>query len=237
MIIDVKELIYYLEIQRGSVISVVGSGGKTTLISKLADTLKDVCRVCVGATTHMEYPNHPYLFLKEDVLENKSFSLEKGLFYAADGVDSSKKKISGFSSDILNFAKENSDVILLESDGSHRRPLKGWADYEPVVLDETSMTIGVIPSHMFGQVLTEENVHRFPYFTQITGAKPGDIFTKDHAAALISHKDGLFKCAKGEKVLFFSQATNDERIDHANDVLDLDSFDWIDKIIIGSFFE
>ncbi len=48
MQIHIKELIYYLGLHTGSVVSVVGSGGKTTLITALARELSQRCRVCVA---------------------------------------------------------------------------------------------------------------------------------------------------------------------------------------------
>ena len=255
MVIDMRELIYYLGIGRGSVVSVVGSGGKTTLIDGMARWLGQRCRVCVGASTKMHFPtNGARVILEKDLQEVHPVMTAPGIIYAGDEAvtadavhiqsqddkvyskpqgDEIHTKLHGFSEAVMRWARRYTDVILIEADGAHTRPLKGWAEYEPVIPKETTMTIGVVPVYLVGKKLTEEVVHRFPYFTAITGARPGDILEISHMVSLISHPDGLFGKAVGEKVLFFSQVNSRQGEDTANAIVDSGSFDWIEKIVIG----
>ena len=61
--------------------------------------------------------------------------------------------------------------VFLEADGSKQRPLKGWSSYEPVILKETTTTIGVLPISVIGQKIDETTIHRLPLFLELTDAQ------------------------------------------------------------------
>ena len=238
LVINIRELIFYLNIHIGSVISVVGSGGKTTLISALAQELSKRCRVCVAASTKMKYPgegNCDRLILRGSPQMLKPVTAP-GIYYVADE-EVPGHKLHGFSQDMVDWARANTDVLLIEADGSRTLPLKGWSDYEPVVVRETDTTIGVMPVFLLGRPVNPTNIHRFEAFSNITGAKPGDTLTAEHMVRLIDSPDGLFGKAAGEKVLFFSQVYDDVQEAMANAIVDAGEFSFIDKIVIGCIYE
>ena len=120
MLIHVKELIYYLGLHVGSVVSVVGSGGKTTLIDVLAKELAGRCRVCVAATTKMKYPGEGLgpLVLKESLAAAKP-PKAPGIYYIADELTGTGK-MHGFSQELADWALKHTDILLIEADGSHK---------------------------------------------------------------------------------------------------------------------
>jgi probable selenium-dependent hydroxylase accessory protein YqeC len=120
------------------------------------------------------------------------------------------------------------DVVLIEGDGSRELPLKGWAEYEPVVPRFTCITAGLIPIKPLGMPVTEKIIHRLPQFCALTGAKQGDILAPEHLAAVIegpaepgSGIRSLFSAARGRKLLFFNQAENAEELDQCFEVVRL----------------
>ena len=234
MLIDIRELIYYLGLHIGSVVSVVGSGGKTTLIGELAAELSKRCRVCVAASTKMKYPGKEAasVILKGNL--SMALPLEQpGIYYIADE-QVPGHKLHGFSEEMVRWARENTDILLIEADGSHTLPLKGWADYEPVVIPETQITVGVMPVYLLGQPAGPENIHRFPLFSELTGVQEGECLTREHLIRAIADPKGLFGKAVGEKVLFFSQVMDEAMEDEANAIAGDPRLDFIDKIVIGS---
>lgn len=234
MKIDTRELIFYMGLSRGSVVSVVGSGGKTTFIETLAKTLAQRSRVCVAASTKMRCPKEEdgvTVILKDSPKMRESI-VQPGMYYMADECLPGGK-LHGFSSEMMAWAKENTDIILIEADGSRQRPLKGWADYEPVIPEETMLTVGIMPVYVLGKMVDDTIVHRLPYFTEITGAKAGDVITKEHLIRAIIHPKGLFGKAKGEKMLFFSQVDDDTSEALANEIAEDERLNFIEKIIIG----
>lgn len=98
MKLNLDHLINELQIGKGSVVSVIGSGGKTTLVEGLAEVLKGKYRVCIATSTKMGvprsgtyscmfFPGSPYL---EEPVD------QPGIYYAADEIVEGKK-LHGFS--------------------------------------------------------------------------------------------------------------------------------------------
>ena len=234
MLLNIEAVIAELDLHKGSIVSVVGSGGKTTLIETLAEALCTQYRVCVAASTHMRVPPadvHRHLILKDQSGLSNPCSLP-GIYYAADALVPGGK-LSGFSPEMVQWAQTHTDIILIEADGSRSLPLKGWAEYEPVVIRETQMTIGVMPLFLLGQPVGPHNVHRFELFSQLTGAKDGDMLTCGHIVAAITGSRGLFAKAIGKKAMFFSQVNTPE-LKEAAALIAAKLRPDIDPVIIGS---
>lgn len=204
-----------ISIKEGEVISVVGSGGKTTLIYNLAEEFKEA-KVLISTTTKMMKPREnqvDYFYC----LDNDDVKNEKGrTFIASEMVN--ENKVSGDSLRIKEYIKEF-DYSLVESDGSKRKPLKGWNDNEPVVLSETTKTIGIIPMHIIGEKVSEENIHRVEIFNSICGTKLGDEISLEVIADIISNTNGLFKNSIGEKILFLNRIEGEKSRDMALELL------------------
>lgn len=235
---EINDLIRDLGLRAGSVVSVVGSGGKTTLIQSLALELSRQYRVCVAASTKMKDPlaedGKCYRILK-DSLKGQTPPKKPGIYYVADE-QLPGPKLHGFSMDLADWALKNTDVILIEADGSRTLPLKGWAEHEPVVIKETQITIGVMPVYVLGMKADEQIIHRFPIFSRLTGVKMGEPLTREHLIRAIARPDGLFGKAVGEKVLYFSQISSETMAEEANTIAGDPRLDFIDKIILGSRF-
>ncbi|MCL2699647.1 MAG: selenium cofactor biosynthesis protein YqeC [Defluviitaleaceae bacterium] len=172
-----------LGLRTGDVVSVVGAGGKTTLIFRLARELAELgSKVLVATTTRMYFPESTpcgVCFLSGEPDENGKATPHAGLGKACGRFD----------------------YTLIEADGAKGKPLKGWADYEPVIIPETTKTVGVLNLGPLerGERAAPENIHRPDEYARLTGSKPGDIITIGHMRAVVS--DGMFKNAAGEKIL------------------------------------
>jgi probable selenium-dependent hydroxylase accessory protein YqeC len=69
------------------------------------------------------------------------------------------------------------DVVLVEADGSRRRPIKGTADHEPALPDAATLVVAVANVHALGTPVDEEHVHRPEVFSDLTGVGPGQSIT------------------------------------------------------------
>ena len=112
------------------IISVIGSGGKTTYIHELKDQYVSQGKtVLMCTTTHM--------LIEEDTLVDPSLDeiMDRiqiyGHCHAGNRYDD--KKISALDSNLLNQLKKMVDVILIEADGSKHLPLKYPNENEPVI--------------------------------------------------------------------------------------------------------
>jgi hypothetical protein len=170
--------------QGRQVVSIVGSGGKTTLMWRLAYSLVATgARVLVSTTTKIRPPT------EKDLLPGIA---------VAGTVNETTGKLEAPPFDELRALCACFDYAFLEADGSAGKPLKAWAAYEPVVYDYTTMTIAVLPL-CSGMTIEPATVHRLPLFTLTAGVAQGEAITTAHLARII--QGGLFYRSYGTKVL------------------------------------
>ena len=133
------------------IIAVVGSGGKTTLIKKLAEQYRAEGKsVLVTTTTHM--------FIEEDTLltddaDNILRALEES-GYAMAGIPAGIK-FRALSPETFRAVCAQADVVLVEADGSKHMPLKFPNATEPVIPENTDEIIVVCGLNALGQKAKE----------------------------------------------------------------------------------
>jgi len=158
-------------VQHGEVISLVGAGGKTTLMFALARELTLHEGVVVTTTTTKIFPpsssDTSYVLVSEDENEIRDFILRKGYEYGHITVVSEKVnssgKLKGINVEQVKMLRELGVVtfIIIEADGAARRPLKAPdTDYEPVIPQDTTLVIPVVGIDVLGCELNEEHVFR-----------------------------------------------------------------------------
>jgi molybdenum cofactor cytidylyltransferase len=84
-------------------------------------------------------------------------------------------------------------AIIVEADGSKKRPFKAPAPYEPVIPGSTSLAVPVVGLDVLGQPLTEVHVHRPEQVARLAQVSPGEPVTADVVARVIAHADGGLK--------------------------------------------
>jgi probable selenium-dependent hydroxylase accessory protein YqeC len=117
-----------------------------------------------------------------------------------------------------------SDLVLIEGDGSRTLPLKGWADHEPVVPSLTTVTVGVLPLWPLGKPVSAEIVHRIERFCALSGASPGETLKTEHLARVIAgggREKSLFSDARGGKILLLNQIEDEASLDCARELVSL----------------
>lgn len=139
------------------IISFVGAGGKTTLLYRLASELGQMgYKVLITTTTKMFLP-------EEDFYEWGNSEGLKAMFEFLDVVVTGCRydtgKITGIPIAEYEKLHEMADVILVEADGSNRRPVKVPAAHEPVLFPGSDMVVGVIGMRSIGMKI-EDAAHR-----------------------------------------------------------------------------
>lgn len=207
---NIKEWTQVLNIHPGSVISVVGCGGKTTLVKSFAKELSERYKIGVATTTKMHQPRvgqYRELFVRH-IHECMEPLTDNGIYYFTDEIVY-EDKLHDLGAYMAAQAKAYTDILLIEADGSKERPLKGWSDTEPVILEDTTVTIGILTLTELGKPATKRNVHRMNFFEKQTGTKEGEIVTEAHLSQMVNHKSAMFKYSKTKKVLFINQIDTD----------------------------
>ncbi len=172
-----------LNIKPGA-LTIIGSGGKTSLLLTLANELSCKGRVIVMTTTKMYLPTEMPIVFSSDVAE-LSDALAKNNVICV-GAHTVQSKLC--QPDIpISVLKDMCDYLLVEGDGSKRLPLKAHAYYEPVIPPENDRTLLVAGALGIGGTI-ENNVHRPELFCSLCDALISDEATPERIARVINHE-------------------------------------------------
>ena len=206
---SVKGLRDALEIRPKEVISLVGAGGKTTLMFALARELTQKGKAVITSTTTMIFlPSSSEttgVFVSRDEDEIVDFVLKsagtKGRITIGSELLPDCPKVKGVSFLMVSRLIELPHVshIVIEADGASQRPLKAPnPEYEPVIPSCTTMVIPVVGIDALGSPLSEEQVFRSEIASRLTGVPLGEVVTADTIARLVLHQSGLARGTPAE---------------------------------------
>lgn len=118
-------------IEKNEIITVVGAGGKTSLINYFANFYRDKLKVLLTTTTKIYVPNdYDNIIITIDGTVIPSIC--HGITVCGSYINNENKLVS-IDSSILDEIVDQFDLVLIEGDGSKRKKLKGWNAKEPVV--------------------------------------------------------------------------------------------------------
>jgi len=180
-----------------SAIAFVGAGGKTAAIFQLARELPHP--VIVTATTHLLIDN---IGLADshwigEKLENLAGLEEnlRGVMLVTGPVDGDRT--TGLNATLISrlcdLSISHSLPLLIEADGSRKRPLKAPADHEPVIPDWVDAVVVVAGLTGLGKPLTEEFVHRPELFALLSGLNVGETISPENLVRVLTHPGGGLK--------------------------------------------
>lgn len=201
------------QITSGDVVSIVGAGGKSSLMYRLAEEARcSGLGVLITTSTRLFIPK-PDQYDAID-LSGSAFSEistnEAGI-YVAGVPDSESGKMRGISAVQIDDCKNKFNLIFIEADGSARKPLKGWKDTEPVIFPQTTVTIGVLDIQTVGQVINNDLVHRLDHFLALTGSVEGQKVSLSHLETTVTDRKGLFSKAQGKQQLLVNKVESMEQ--------------------------
>lgn len=163
--------------------SVIGSGGKTTLLRELARELSaEGAKVVLATSTRiLPFADVPTVGGTDEEEVRRALA-EGGVACVGEGAEKGK-----LAAPAIGFERLASlaDHVLVEADGSRRLPLKAHAAWEPVVPPKTARTVLVVGASGFGRPIGEA-VHRPGLFCRITGCAEGDVATPGAVARVIA---------------------------------------------------
>ncbi|MDO4961823.1 MAG: selenium cofactor biosynthesis protein YqeC [Eubacteriales bacterium] len=145
------------------VISVVGAGGKTTLIHLLADKFmlesgrpdigNSPASVLITTTTHMYIEQGADLSCDRDLICGKL--RQGGIVMAGSPCISEPRKLGRLPSDVFRVAAAHAGLTLIEADGAKHFPAKYPAENEPVIIPETNLIIIVMGLKSIGKKIKD----------------------------------------------------------------------------------
>lgn len=182
-----------------SVICLVGAGGKTSALFKLAHELisSQTPRILVTATSHLgtwQIPLADHHIIANETLDLKNLP-SKGVILVTGEIEEDRTKpVSKTILDQLNaYSNKESSPLLIEADGSRQKPLKAPAEHEPPIPAFADVVIHVSGLSALNKALDENNVHRANTFAELTGLSMGDVLTTDSLIKYLAHGSGALK--------------------------------------------
>jgi probable selenium-dependent hydroxylase accessory protein YqeC len=195
-------LIEALALKEREVVSLVGSGGKTTLMFRLAkDLLRKGRNVVTTTTTKILEPSREEsstLCVDSDEARLKEFVCDRigrdhHITIAGERIGMGKLK--GISPDLVTelSALPRIDYILVEADGASGRPVKAPREKEPVIPSCTTLVVAIAGMDGIGAELTEENAFQPERISRLTGIPMGGRLTDEAMVVLMTHPEGVWK--------------------------------------------
>ncbi|MDO8692138.1 MAG: selenium cofactor biosynthesis protein YqeC [Dehalococcoidia bacterium] len=185
----------------GEVISLVGAGGKTTLMYALAKEMARDGRLAVTTTTTKilapSAEESDLLFLDEE--ENLLYRVAacRGHRRVVTAVRRSlgSGKLEGVSSEFVDQLSllGGFSGIIVEADGAARCSLKAPNATEPVIPESTTVVIAVSGMEKLGCPLDYDHVFRAEIAADLLGIPLGSVMGPEEIAKLITHPRGIAK--------------------------------------------
>lgn len=220
-------IIEQLSLTGKGIISLIGAGGKTSLMFQLAkDLAESKKRVLTTTTTKIFMPERndsPETIFADsiDAFINKCKNRLQSYshFSAGSRYDARLGKVIGFIPETIDqlWQADLFDWIIVEADGAKRRPLKATGPHEPVLPSRTSAIALVVGLDAVGRPLDGDHVHRAEIFSINTRCPIGSIIDEQAVATAI-----MFEIKKSKTLIrpirtiaVLNKADTPERITYA----------------------
>ncbi|ADL12020.1 selenium cofactor biosynthesis protein YqeC [Acetohalobium arabaticum] len=219
-----------LGIRFGAAISLIGGGGKTTTMFRLAEELSLENRVITTTTTKIFKPPTNKI---DDLIICKDFDLllERLELSQAQLLTVAKKitvkdKLIGIDSCWVDKLKgaglSYAPIIIVEADGAACKDFKIPNQTEPVVPVSTNLLLPVVGSRLVGQQLNSHNLHRASLINTINSQFDiGQLITPELVVEILLGKAGydlLTKQQNYEVIPLINQVDTDPRYNFALEI-------------------
>lgn len=208
----------------GGIVSLVGAGGKTTLLFRLAKELAAAGESVLTTTTTKIFMPTPaqsaHVIIASEITEalRRTEALSPPALHvtAAAARDTETGKLIGFGPEAIEAFRKSGRFrwILVEADGASRRPLKAPADHEPVISEATGWLVAVVGLDAIGKPLTDAWVFRPERYAGLTGIPLGRSVTPESVSTALLHESGIMKgCPpNARRFAFLNKADREDRI-------------------------
>ena len=181
-------LFKYLQ-EKKHIVSLVGAGGKTTVMYQLAEHFASLGKkVLVTTTTHIFQPasNFAQSFAEVEAL------WQAGNYAVVGNIEAGTGKLTQLSVDVFETYSALADLVLVEADGAKRLPCKAPAENEPVLLPVSDTVIAVMGLDALHQPI-KEVCFRLEKVQEVLAVTPEHYLTEEDAVKLLLSEQGAFK--------------------------------------------
>lgn len=202
------------------VISLVGGGGKTSLMYHLADEFTQMGKkVIITTTTHIGLPKGFPVLLIRDRLEFSKFIWEYPAVMAGEMIEG--RKLKGITIDQIDRIRPYADVVLVESDGARQLPFKVPENHEPVLYPQSAVVIGCAGLDCLSQKMADQ-CFRLSTACRLLGKNPDDLITAADVATVLTSTAGSKKDVGTIPFrVVLNKADTPRRLEQGSEVLNL----------------
>ncbi len=195
--VTLDELAVALDVGPHEHVSLVGGGGKTTCLFALGRRLTG--RVILTTTTKMgrdRTEGLPVLFSPDD--STLLAKLDDHGVVLVWGVDAGHK-VLGVTPETCDRWFGIADHVVVEADGSRRRPFKAPRPFEPVVPTTTTLYVACVGADALGRVIADQ-CHRPLRVAALAGCSPYERLTPERLVRVLTSERGSRKnCPDGAR--------------------------------------
>lgn len=187
------------------VVSLVGAGGKSSILKKLADEIASTGkRVITTTTTHIlsnQATGHLVLNTDENsLLQEAGQAIDRYSHISVALCRETSGKLKGPGPELVARLAALADYTIVEADGAGGKPLKIPNATEPVIPPDTSLVMAVAGIDGLGRTV-EEAVFRAHLARALLDINPEDRVTPEILADLLNHPEGITKGSPDSAVL------------------------------------
>ncbi len=189
---------YKIEQANSCCIALLGGGGKTALLHKLAEEFAKyyttVLQTSLTKTAFHQLDN-PIILNEIDIDKLESLkSKTNPLFVIGEKI--TNKKLKGISETDLDRIRQQFDITIFECDGARNKPLKAHTKYDPVVPAFATNVVIIVGADVVNTKIHDGYVHRPELFCQMWNVKPDFQLDIDFIVRVLTSKKGYFSKLK-----------------------------------------
>jgi probable selenium-dependent hydroxylase accessory protein YqeC len=180
--------------------------------------------VVTTCTTHMQLPTSggtaaPLVVVEEEANWLATVKARLGQYGSVTVIENRTRadKLRGLDPVMIDPLRSLADCVVIEADGARGRSLKAPADHEPVIADETTLSVVIVGLDVLGEPLHERFVHRVEVVKRLAKAPPASEVTNDVVVAAVVA--GYFpKLPRHGRRLVLLNKASDDRLKAASSV-------------------
>jgi probable selenium-dependent hydroxylase accessory protein YqeC len=222
----IQQLSTFLNIKPSQCISIMGAGGKSTLMNRLADELIVLGRtVVLTSTTNYHRPttlqSEQILLTREvpdwpEKLGTLARRWNRLLVLHHELGDAMVKGI-----DVAAVRKVHEQIpeaiVIVKTDGARKRWFKAPNQSEPVIPPWSQVCMTVVNREILGQPLTDALVHRPERVAELTGLQMGDPITPQAVGMVLTHPNTYVPKipAGAQRIIYISHVRTPHDVEQA----------------------
>ncbi len=213
--VDLDEVAPALEIGRRELVSLVGGGGKTTILFALGGQTGP--RTVLTTTTRMgrdQTGGFPVLDGPSDAELGLALDRWPAVLVRRRAEGSKAVGVDAATCDRWFDPAAGLDVshLIVEADGSRQLPFKAPRPFEPVVPSSTTLLVACVGSGALGRVIADA-CHRPLRLAAVAGCAPGQRLTPERLAAVLASDRGSRKnCPDGARYVALINQVDDDHL-------------------------